>query len=150
MFEPNLVRLRPGTCFVAVLLMLICSTTNGQPVRDKILEDVSIEQVDGHYLVDVKFSFRFRYQSHFPTDSGSELRIRLQPVRVATADVDAIFKRESVVPHHADVVALDEVTYEGDIESGTQLTLTFTKNVSYEVIPDPDYTHIRILILSIN
>jgi hypothetical protein len=69
---------------------------------------------------------------------------------VATADSDAVFKRESVVPRYASVVALDEVIYEGDIDTGIQLTLFFTKNVSYEIVPDSDFTHIRVVVLSIN
>ncbi len=121
-----------------------------QPVRGNILEEVIITHENGYHIIEVSFPFRIRYQSHFPDRHGKELRIRLQPVQVATTDIDAVFRRESVIPQYASVVALDEVTYEGDIESGTQLTITFTEDVSYEVIPDPDYTHIRIMILSIN
>jgi hypothetical protein len=135
---------------LALTLFSFLSVTNAQPVRDRILEEVTITHENGHHIIEINFPFRIRYQSHFPDRHGKELRIRLQPVRVAATDIDAVFRRESVVPQYASVIALDEVTYEGDIKSGTQLTLTFTEDVTYEVRPAPDYTHIRIIILSIN
>lgn len=132
-----------------ILLAAFTLSILSQPARDRVLEDVTIHHDDGHHVIEIQFPFRVRYQSHFPPRSGSELRIRLQPVSVATADIDAVFKRESVVPRYADVVALDEVIYEGDIDTGAQLTLLFSDRVTYEVIPDPDYTHIRVVVLGI-
>lgn len=134
---------------LVILTVLAVFTTAGAapPVRDKILENVSIIHVDGQHIIEVKFPFRVRYQSHFPPDSGTELHIRLQPVRVATSDIEAVFERESVFPRYRDTVSLDEVIYEGDIQTGAQLTLLFTRNVSYEVRPGSDYTKIRIFVL---
>lgn len=135
---------------LVLVLFLFQSGACAQPVRGRILEDVVISHDGGHHIIEIHLPFRFRYLSHFPAKSGDELRIRLQPVNVSADDAKAVFKRESVVPKYASVVALDEVVYEGDVESGAQLTLFFTRMVSYEVVPDPDYTHIRIVVLSIN
>lgn len=134
---------------VTLLLMVSVATVFAQPARNIVLDDVSIIHADTYHVIEIHLPFRFSYLSHFPTDHGKELRIRIRPINVAESDKEAIVARESIVPRYAEVVSLDEVIYEGDINSGPQLTLLFTDNVSYEVIPDADYTHIRIVILSI-
>ena len=88
--------------------------------------------------------------SHFPPHSGEELRIRLFPVRIPPSDINAAFRREGVVPRHAEDVAVDEVIYEGDSEGGPYLILYFTRPVSYEVIPGSDYRSMNILVRSID
>jgi len=135
--------------FVSLLVFVTAHLHSASPVRDKVLEDVQVIQSDGHILVDVHFSFPLRYLSHFPMQGGEELRIRLRPVRVPSSDVDAVFKREAVTPRYADVAAVDEVVYEGDIDGGPYLTLHFTQTATYEVIPGPDYRSLRIDILSL-
>jgi hypothetical protein len=120
------------------------------PVRDKVLQDVNVVRDDGNVYLEVLFSFPLRYRSHFPADRGDELRVRLQLVRVPVSDLDAVPRRESVVPHDADAVAVDEVMYEGDIEGGPYLTVRFTRPVSYQVIPGSDYRSIRVILQSLD
>ena len=139
-----------GAAFSALLLYLAANSQSAPPVRDKVLEDVEITKSDGNLIVEVYFSFPLRYRSHFPQDSGKELRIRLQPVRVPVSDLDAVFQRESVTPPYADAVALDEVIYEGDIDGGPYLTVRFLQTASYQVVPGADYRSMRIVVLSID
>jgi len=91
-----------------------------------------------------------RYRSHFPQQRGEQLRISLSPVRIPTSDMNAAFKREGVVPRHAEDVAIDEVIYEGDSEGGFYLIINFTRPVSYEVIPGSDYRSMSILVRSLD
>ena len=82
---------------------------SGQPARDKIIDSALITVESKHVILDVRLTFPFRYLSHFPPETGSELRIRIVPVRVPSSDLDAVFKNEGLVPPDADIAAIDQV-----------------------------------------
>ena len=140
----------PALLFAALVLFVVSENQSAPPVRNKVLEDVSILESDGRPVIEVQFSFPLRYRSHFPQDRGTELRIRLFPVRIPASDINAAFKREGVVPRRAEDAAVDEVIYEGDSEGGPYLILNFTRPVDYQVIPGSDYRSIRIAVQTID
>ena len=119
---------------------------SGQPARDRIIESALINVDDGHVLLEVRLTFPFRYLSHFPQETGSELRIRIVPVRVPSSDVGAVFKNEGLAPPDADIAAVDQVLYEGDNPDGPYVTIRFTRPVRYQVIPGSDYRSINIIV----
>jgi hypothetical protein len=132
--------------FLALLAVLISTITTASPVRNKVLEEVTVQHNAGQPALEIKLSFIFSYLGHFPLDEGSELRIRLQPVQVAPVDRKSIFGREGLRPVDAERFAIDEVVYEGDVKEGPWLTIHFTRPVHYRVIPGSDYRSIRILL----
>ena len=97
----------------------------------------------------MRLTFPFRYLSHFPPESGTELRIRIHPVNVPGSDLGGIFLREGMVPQDADVAAIDEVIYEGDNTSGPWITVRFNQTVRYQVIPGSDYRSVTVVILEL-
>ena len=107
--------------------------TVAQPVRDRILDDITVQQEEKTDAVQIGLTITARYISHFPYQSGDELRIRIRPFDVRTDDRDALFMRESLVPFNDDPPYLKEVVYEGDIEGGPYLTLFFSQAVNYKV-----------------
>jgi len=132
---------------LATLILLAAGwAVSGPPARDRVIEDTQIDVVANNVVLEVKLTFPFRYQSHFPLETGKELRIRIAPVRVPSADLSAIFQREGVVPPDAETAAIDEVIYEGDAPDGPYLTIRFTRPVHYTVIPSHDYRHLNIVI----
>jgi hypothetical protein len=131
---------------VALVLLTAGWVISAQPARDKIIDSALLGVVDGHVVLQVKLTFPFRYQSHFPQETGEELRIRLTPVRIPPSDLNAVFRRESIVPPSADTVAIDEVVYEGDAAGGPYLTVRFTQRVRYQVIQGGDYRSLNIVI----
>jgi hypothetical protein len=139
-----------GATVTVICLLAATWSYTAPPVRDKVLEEVDLVQRDGELVIEVQFSFPMRYRSHFPADRGEELRIRLLPVRVPSSDLDAVPRRESVIPEYAGAAAVDEVIYEGDIEGGPYLTILFTRTVSYQVIPGSDYRSMRIIVQSVD
>ena len=143
-------KLLPAILFGALVLFVASENQSAPPVRDKVLEHVEVLRNDRQSVIEVQFSFPLRYRSHFPQQSGEELRISLTPVRVPTSDINAAFKREGVVPRHAEDVALDEVIYEGDSEGGPYLILHFTRPISYEVIPGSDYRSVSVVVPSLD
>jgi hypothetical protein len=138
----------PVGLLIGMLVVLVGKIHSQPPVRDKVLDEVEIVESEGNVFVEVLFSFPLRYRSHFPQENGDELRIQLQPVRVPVSDVNAVPRREAVVPRYADVASVDEVIYEGDITGGPYLTVRFTRPVSYQVVPGSDYRSVRVIIRS--
>ncbi len=135
----------PAILFTLMVLFAVSENHSAPPARDKVLEEVEVLENDGHFIIDVHFAFPLRYRSHFPAERGEELRIRLLPVRIPPSDINAAFEREGVVPRGAEAAAIDQVAYEGDSEGGPYLIVSFTKMVSYEVIPGSDYRSMTIV-----
>lgn len=120
-----------------------------QPARDRIIDTATVETRAGHVFLDIALTLPFRYITHVPLETGSELRIRIQPVQVSPADRGALFEREALSPPHADVAAIDQVIYEGDAPDGPWVTVRFNHPVRYQVFPDPDYRGLTIEIQQI-
>jgi|GEM_PF-5532885 len=99
------------------------------PVSDRILESVDIMDDIDRSEVTIKFSFPFRYDSHFPKEKGDELRINLRPINVSQVDADALLRRESLIPRQTDLVPLESVVYEGNFSSNPLGTDTFNEAV---------------------
>jgi hypothetical protein len=131
------------------LIIIVLETgwvVSGQPARDRIIENVTMDADDDQVTLEVELSYVFRYLSHFPQRGGSELRIRIRPVRVPISDSGAVFKNEGMVPPDAGLAAVDQVVYEGDSIDGPWLTIYFTRPVHYEVIPGSDYRSIYVIV----
>jgi hypothetical protein len=138
---------------VKALIVAVCLVAGwliqAQPVRDRIIASALLK-IDGEQtLLDVQLTFPFRYLSHFPPETGEELRIRILPVSVPSSDLGAVLRREGVTPPDADIAAIDEVIYEGDSTNGPWLTIRFTRPVRYQVIPGSDYRSVTIAILEL-
>ena len=137
---------RIAVFLTALILFAAGWAVSGPPARDKIIDSALLNVANGHVILEVELTFPFRYQSHFPPETGNELRIRISPVRVPASDLDAVFRREGLVPPDADTAAIDEVIYEGDAVGGPYLTVRFTQPVRYQVIPGGDYRSLSIVI----
>ena len=126
-------------------VFLFTASVHGQPIQDRVLDNVTIEDEEEVVIIQVGFSFPVRYVSHFPPDSGDELRIQLTPIAVSVSDFDALFKREAIRPRPHEKLELIEVIYEGDIEGGPYLTLLFEEKTSYRVKQGKDYRSLVII-----
>ena len=104
------------------------------PVKDRVIESVDVVDDIHRSEVSINFSFPVRYLKHFPLHKGKELRIRLRPLVVPQVDLDAVFERESMVPHHTELAPLYEVVYEGDFTpEGFYVYLTFNNEMAFGV-----------------
>ena len=120
------------------------SRARAEPVRQRVLDEIDVRGDDACSIIRVSFNFPVRYMSHFPLEKGAELRIQLQPIAVSTEDLDALFKRESLVPtKFDDRVPLREVVYEGDSPGARYLTLRFDRSVSFGAGQGPDFRSLQ-------
>lgn len=121
------------------------SVPMAQPIKSRILEDVSVRTADGGgtELV-VRFSFPLRYLRHFPERKGRTLQIALAPLNISDIDRSLLSQRESArVPDDLidDVV---DISYEGDMPGGPYLTLRFYQDLNFEVRPGSDFRSMNI------
>lgn len=112
--------------------------SSAQPVRDRILSKVQLVEEPECALVRIVLNFPIRYVSHFPYDSGDELRIRIQPIEVTRGEGLALGGRESLRAPKSDRAAITEISYEGDDIAGPTVTILFRHSVSFKVAPGSD------------
>lgn len=100
----------------------------GQSVADRTLSDVRVDNVGGCTTLTVNFNIRLQVLSHFPTQGGREVHVRIRPLDAATSGM----LRESLRTP-ASVPELRSIEFEGDNPSGPVLSLFFTRDMRFEV-----------------
>ncbi len=144
--------MRPTSTLVALTLILSVffrspgSLLHAQPVRGRVLGQLTISPEEDYAVIRVGFNFPVRYVRHFPVESGRELRIRLSPISVGSVDRDALLERESIRPPSGSLPELTEVDFEGDMPGGPVLTLIFQHALEYLVTEGPDFRSILIVV----
>lgn len=118
---------------LALSVVLFAQLVDSEPVRKKILDSLDVHETDALTTVRISLTTRVRYDNHFPYESGKELRIRITPFGISADDLNALFKRETLVPLEQDDLPLEEVVFEGDIEGGPYITLFFSRCVDFWV-----------------
>lgn len=121
-------------------LSITLTPLNAQPVRDRMLDDVLVQELGDHVQVKISFTCFMQYVSHFPQREGAELRIELSPARCLAVNRDAVTKRESIRPRRVKGYGLVEVSYEGGLDgTGPHLLLLFEHDVRFTVSQGSDY-----------
>lgn len=110
-----------------------------QPARDGVLEEVAVAETPDAWEIHVGLSFPARYENHFPARRGDELRVRMTPLSVGSADRAGAAGRESVRPARADALGLDQVVWEGEVDEGPYLTFMFHRTVSFWIRQGNDF-----------
>ena len=129
------------------LVVLSLSTAlMAQPSRDRVLGDLSFNELEGQTEVRIEFNFPVRYIRHFPVTSGQDLRIQLVPMAIGNTERDALFKREAVTAERHNTADISEVVYEGDSANGLQLTVYFAKERTFSVEQGNDYRSILLVV----
>jgi len=133
---------------MAVLLLFSAFDAHAQAIAQDVLDEVTIKRNGYTGIIKVKFRIPLRYISHNPEQTGNEVRIKvdfLNPnARNAVKSGEANL-RESIVPRYKYSFGLEEVSYETVLRDN-YITLYFEKEVSFEIIQDPDYRSISIIV----
>ena len=121
-------------CSVTALLvaaagaMVLPAPVAAQVVADRTLSDVNVDSVGGCTTLTVNFNIRVQVLSHFPTEGGRELHVRIRPLDSGTTNL----LRESLRTPTS-VPELRSIEYEGDNPSGPVLSLFFTRDMRFDV-----------------
>lgn len=130
-----------GALLAAASQIAFAMPAAAQSVAERTLSDIVVDNVGRCSTITVNFNIRVQFLSHFPSESGRELHVRVQPLDAGgTGSL-----RESLRPPES-LRALRSIEYEGADPSGPILTLLFTRDMRFEVEPgrDPQSLVIRI------
>lgn len=100
----------------------------GQSVADRTLSDVRVDTIAGCTTLTINFNIRLQVLSHFPTEGGREVHVRIRPLDSNAANM----LRESLRTP-ASIPELRSIEFEGDNPSGPVLSLFFTRDMRFEV-----------------
>ncbi|MEQ1647665.1 MAG: hypothetical protein ABL901_00165 [Hyphomicrobiaceae bacterium] len=117
----------------------LTSMAAAEPVLDRALSGLRAANSKGCEIVKIDFNFRISYQSHFPVDQGSELRITIQPVDRAQAAAFALLKREALRAPDNQPTSIASIEFEAAAQGGPVLRIQFKSPVSYRVGPGADF-----------
>jgi hypothetical protein len=132
------------TLFAFILVAVLLSSAPLYAER-RVVNEADITEEKGCAILRVSFDFPVRYIRHFPSVTGTELRIQFEPISVGRSDSEDLFDREEVWFSSNGVVPLLEVIFEGNISGGPFLTFTFERSISYEVEPGADFRSLVVI-----
>jgi hypothetical protein len=127
--------------------LLACALAAGgvlaQPVRNRILQRVSVREEREDHVVQVHFENPVRYLRHAPRGRGREIQVQLQHLALAPGEILPANLRESLPAPRDTGVPLAEIVYDGG--AGTPvLEVRFTKSVDFDVRQGEDLRSISI------
>jgi hypothetical protein len=126
-----------------LLVLWISPALRAQPVRDRVLEEIRVDQPP---VLHIGFSFPVRFAWSFPHKADDVFLIKVVPVDPAPEDASATIEREAVLPPATDQVPLTEVAYDGETEGGPFLTLRFSRPVEVKVRPGKDFRSLDVTV----
>ncbi len=116
----------------AVVLLGLASTSiaaSGFIVGSNIKRGTNIAEIS------IQLACAVEYVDHLPTGRTDRLRIQIEATTLCNGVSPTIAgSREQHRPLDADLARLVEISYDGDTPSGQSLTLTFSEDVSFEVV----------------
>ncbi len=115
-----------------------------QPVRNRILDGLSVRDEEPGWSVSIAFTNPVRYLRHAPNDRGRSVHIQLENIRVGPVDLVPSFGRESLQAPRGSSVPLVEVVYDGSGAEGPVLDLRFSRDVEFSIRQGEDFRSIRI------
>jgi len=135
--------------FLAVSLLpaaLLPSIALAEPVLDRALSGASVIEERNCSIVRVGFNFRVRYQSHFPSTNGRELRIIVRPIDRKVAAAQIRVKREAARPPQLRQATIKAIEFEVGRADGLALYINFAKPVHFKVAQGADFSSVVIAI----
>lgn len=117
-----------------------------EPVDNRYLAETKLEARGNCSILTIRFNFRTRYLSHFPSNEGKSLRINVRPIDNGPDVKEALFSfsRESLRPVHDQNVSIAAIEFEADTAGGQVLSLQFPQVIHYAVSQGNDFTSLRI------
>lgn len=132
---------RLATAAVA-LLCLASAHSHAEPVVDRALSQVHVVQRDACSLLRIDFNLRVRYAGHFPSGSGSELRVTVQAIDTSEAQLLKALRREALRAPLSPQAHVKAIDLESDQPGGPILRVQFDRAVHFEVAQGPDFQSI--------
>ena len=116
-----------------------------EPAAEPILSAVSIAERDACSVIKIDFNARVQYLSHFPIETGDELRIVLKPDDHGLDARNPVINQESLRAPANERASVHAIEMEADTQ-GAALKIYFKHVVSYKIAPGSDFKSIVIAV----
>lgn len=117
-----------------------------EPVLDRALASADVTSKNGCSQLRVAFNLRIRYQSHFPSNFGDEIRINVRPLDTAAAATEILTRREALRAPESKGALIRTIDLVSDSAAGPELVIRFKKPVYFDVGQARDFESIMIAI----
>ena len=117
-----------------------------EPLTNRVLQGHQLTTKDGCLMMKVSFNIRIRYVSHFPLESGTELRIAVRPIDPGQAVAEILTRRESLRPPDSRAAPVKAIDFEAARADGPSLTVQFLRPVVFKVGQGADFESVVIAI----
>ena len=124
----------------------LAAPLSAEPVVDRALSGVRQVTKNACSILKIDFNFRIRYDSHFPIDQGTELRIKVKPIDPAQAAALSLLSREALRAPNSKGAAIKSIEFEANEPGGPVLRILFERPVAYKVAPGADFQSIIVAI----
>ena len=124
----------------AVALLGIAAIAKAQPVSDRVLSRVKVNETEQCAVVTIGFNVTVQVRSYFPKNEGDHVRIDLKPIE--TGRSVGIGSREELRPPASRRAGIQEIQYDGDLPTGPLLTITFNSKRFFMVDQGGDFQSI--------
>lgn len=133
----------------SLLILMSTAELRAQAVAQDVLDDIIISTSDHTGIIKITFRVPARYISHTPKQLGDKILVKIALLQNNSSPSNY---RESLVPRGKHNFGLEEVTFENEASDGFKpnqfMTLYFAKDVSFEIIQDPSYRSLSLIIHS--
>jgi len=116
-----------------------------QTVGDRVLSRATVSELDSCAVIEIKFNYPLRLLSNFPTDSGNQVLVRLQPVDGATG-MGALLARETFPVPRSVLAGITDIEYYGTGSGGPSLTIYFARPVYFRIGQSPDFQSLLVAV----
>lgn len=128
--------LRHGLQLLSLVCLLVTPAANAD---NNVFDHIETAQVNGRQRIIIQFNTPITYLRHFPVSQGKEIDIRLTIPVLPGQTIDSTPLSSEVLNWKPDdQVPLKSAIIDRTPPSGPELTLSFTRNVSYTVRPGDD------------
>lgn len=119
---------------------VVCNTgaAMAQPTLDNFLSGVDVTASKGCNAIEIRLNRPASYLSHFPTDTGDGLTIKLEPLAVMLPGNNDLDQKEagSVAPDNP--AGLTSVSFDPFATGGPVIRLFFARTTAFRVVMDKD------------
>jgi hypothetical protein len=139
-------KIAAALAMTVILLSAFARTAETAAVRDQILSRAAYFESSACQILKVEFNLPIRYVSHYPFESGTELRIELDLLVTNVEDAQFERRREALEPPRESDELLAAIVYEGNTVPRPILTLTFRRQVSFKVAQGDDFRSVVVAV----
>lgn len=124
------------------LLGTIATGARAEPVVDRALGEVQVQEEKSCSRLRIEFNFRVRYAGHVPTGEGRSITIQVRPVDRAAASAMVLLKREALRPVATRSAGVRDIVFDAGGGLNPSIRLEFDRAVALDAAQGADFSSV--------